>query len=1316
MSLLSDAIWAASPTTERGRPTQLSADPKGERIAYPSNKSVFLRNIDNPALSTQYTGHTAATTVARFAPSGYYVASGDASGMVRVWDCVGEGATKGQFAIVSGAINDVAWDFESKRIIAVGDGRERYGHCITADSGNSVGEIIGHSKPINAVSIRQHRPMRATTVAEDSTIVFMTGVPFKFSRKDTSHTRFVYGVADSPDGISLVTVGADRKILMFDGRTHDFKASIGEGEHTGSIFSVCWSADSKRFVTASADQTVKVWDAEIGKSIQTWRMGGDGVNIPNQQVGVVWPSGRSDDLVISLSLNGNLNYLNKDSRFPTRVVEGHQKSITAMSPGPTGDNTLWTGSYDGRICGWDVSNGTGTRPDGSSHKNQVSAVVATERHIHSTGWDDTLRTIDPAHKTFLGSIVTLDTQPKSLAATSDRVLVISADKLLMLNNNGIQVGVSKLDYEPVCVTASPEGSIVAVAGENKTVYICSRDDAALKILHKLDPFSAAITAMALTKDSRLLAVGLATGKIYVYDTKTYTLKTDRWSAHSGRCNCIAWNDEGTRAVSGALDTNVFVWSLESPGSRVKVLNAHKDGVNGVAWVGKDKVASAGADAAVKIWKLRNATVILPRSGERVKRSVTLRDPRLASDGDGSADHDDDSRTPLLFRRRRTSKHIVPRASWATAGAALAKSWGWATSPLGQSVLKCSIAYLLGSMATFIPALSNFLGHHDGKHMVATVTVYFHSARSQGSMHEATLLAIAATMYASFVAFTSMGLSILFARLGLMVLGHAIVLVVFCGIGLGFVGWLKLRLSNPLVNVACSLTSLTIITVLTKEGSVQLARFSAEKPVQVVKMVLMGIFATTGVCLLLNPISARNELKKSMIDVTDTLGEMMAFVTRNFLYGFDGKNRPSSFKAIESRHNTAMAALTKHLREAKYEHYVWGTERQYHLEVRIVDCMQRLAQNIGGLRSAAATQSAVLDKAAQGDLTPQTASQVFTNQTTMSPSTLFSELGSPQEQQPWNLSSIDELPEENGDATDTGIGTSKPVSEAASLMTISNPGDIFARFIDQLGPSMKSLAYTLKLILDELPFSPHPEFRVTINPHFQHSLDDAQELYAKSRKQALRLLYRSKELNKSRPVAVAADFEEVAASCGHFSFSLQDFADEMRIYLDVLEEYKVEVERRPRERSWSWLKFWQRKKPDVLAPGEDPERMALLERTVDLEMPTNFNSSPQTKPSDKAKDTKARFRQRLYHTLRFFRRDDVKFAIKVGVGAMLYVSSTCVFAVYKAILLALAGRVGFIIIYAGVFYDDRGIKHYRLSKVYAVERRAEPNVLISSPDF
>lgn len=208
---------------------------------------------------------------------------------------MGAESTKGEYHIIAGRINDIAWDGDSQRIIAVGDGKERFGHCITADSGNSVGEISGHSQQINCVSIRQQRPLRAATGSDDMSMCFFHGAPFKFNTSVRGkHDKFVYGTQFSPDGASLVTVGSDRKIWLYDGKTGEAQKQIGEGEHKGSIFGVSWAKDSKKLVTCSGDQTVKIWDAEVGKCTQSWRLGGEsGVSIPDQQVGVTWP-GKSD--------------------------------------------------------------------------------------------------------------------------------------------------------------------------------------------------------------------------------------------------------------------------------------------------------------------------------------------------------------------------------------------------------------------------------------------------------------------------------------------------------------------------------------------------------------------------------------------------------------------------------------------------------------------------------------------------------------------------------------------------------------------------------------------------------------------------------------------------------------------------------------------------------------------------------------------------------------------------------------------------------------------------------------------------------------
>jgi WD repeat-containing protein 1 (actin-interacting protein 1) len=366
---------------------------------------------------------------------------------------------------------------------------------------------------------------------------------------------------------------------------------------------VSWAKDSKRFVTASADQTVKLWDVEAGKAVQTWRFGSDGtVSIPDHQVGVVWPAGRSDGIVMSLSLAGDLNYLVENSPKPTKIVQGHNKSITALgSSGEGNSQTFWTGSFDGRVCSWDVSSGIGSTLEGEQHSNQVTAFQTTPDRAYSVGWDDTLRIADTSGKTFLGGTSKLSAQPKGLASAEGRIFAATVSGIDIFSKDTLVGNVPIKDFTPTSIAAS--GSLVAVGDDANVVHIYTVEPShKLSPKEKLTKSTAQITALAFSPNGSLLAVGNSSGKILVYDTNSWDVKTDRWSAHTARVTCIAWNKDGTHAVSGGLDTNVFVWSVKAPGKRVKAPNAHKDGVHGVAWVdGGKKVASTGGDASLKVW-------------------------------------------------------------------------------------------------------------------------------------------------------------------------------------------------------------------------------------------------------------------------------------------------------------------------------------------------------------------------------------------------------------------------------------------------------------------------------------------------------------------------------------------------------------------------------------------------------------------------------------------------------------------------------------------------------------------------------------------
>ncbi|KAL8938821.1 MAG: hypothetical protein Q9211_003031 [Gyalolechia sp. 1 TL-2023] len=602
-----------------------------------------------------------------------------------------------------------------------------------------------------------------------------------------------------------------------------------------------------------------------------------------------------------------------------------------------------------------------------------------------------------------------------------------------------------------------------------------------------------------------------------------------------------------------------------------------------------------------------ATLILPKTGRRVKRTVTLRNtPRLKTlNGNGTTEEG----APLLgLQKARQRPSDVPRILLDLSKHLFYSGWTFAKSKTGKGVLKCSIAYFLGSLATFVPAIAAMLGQQDGKHMVATITVYFHPARSQGSMFEAIILAVLAFAYAAFIGFTSMGVSIFFGRvLDLVALGHAIVLIVLCGGGLGFVGWIKQRLGKPLVNISCSLTSLAIITVLTKEGAVQAGKFSNDKTVQVLKMIIMGVIATTAVSFSIYPISARVDLRENLISFTDSLSEVLVMITQSFLTGSEAElQRPQHREAMD-KYKSQLASMKKNLLEAKYEHYVAGSEKQYHLEAKLVECMQRLSQNIGGLRSAATTQFMILAQPRLG-----------------SPSDLRRELvtDTTRAEQPLILTAIDEV-SENGDSDSMPEPTSDPES------SIPTPDNAFSDFILHLGPSIKSLAFTLKDILDDLPFGPGPEYEVTVNARYTSSLENAVELYSQSRETAISRIYDAEEIGRQRSIEVEADFEEIAASCGVFSYALQDFANEMKTYLDILDNLKLEIEERP----------------DASTTSDQEANMT-----------NNISGSPHRPSSalDRERNgRKANLRYRLWKALAIFRRDDTKFAIKVGAGAALY---------------------------------------------------------------
>jgi WD repeat-containing protein 1 (actin-interacting protein 1) len=244
------------------------------------------------------------------------VASGDAGGKLRIWSWDNpEHLTKLDHPAFAGGIKDIDWDFESKKVVLVGEGSGLLSKVITWDTGNTVGNMPGPTKKVLSVAYKPTRPFKIMSCAEDYKVYCYSGPPFQMTHSKTPFNNFANCIRYSSDGLHVVCVGST-KIQLFAGDTGEEGLSI-EKAHEGTIYSVSWCPDSQRFATASADKTVKIWSLGLDCLVTHTFPG----MIGEMQVAVVWTKTN----LVSLSLNGNINVLDTEAPgFLSPPVQDHQ--------------------------------------------------------------------------------------------------------------------------------------------------------------------------------------------------------------------------------------------------------------------------------------------------------------------------------------------------------------------------------------------------------------------------------------------------------------------------------------------------------------------------------------------------------------------------------------------------------------------------------------------------------------------------------------------------------------------------------------------------------------------------------------------------------------------------------------------------------------------------------------------------------------------------------------------------------------------------------------------------------------------------------
>jgi WD40 repeat protein len=536
------------------------------------------------------------------------VASGDIAGKVRVWSYDNpEHTLKIEVPVFAGEIKDIAWDPDSKRIIAVGDGRSLMARVFMWDTGNNLGEIVGHQKRILSVDYKPSRPFRIMTASEDFNVCVYEGPPFKFKQNNNNlHNNFVNCVRYSPNGDFAVSVGSDKLMCLYDGKSGDLLDKFPV-EHKASIYSVCWSPDGTQLLTSSADKTVILWDLATKTARKTFTFGAPKPEVKDMQVAVAWVKNH----LVSLSLSGDLNLLDiENPAKPKRIIQSHQFSILHLATEPSRDLVL-TGSYDGKVASWRSK--LGTSITGKPPTAKITGIDANESHIVTVAWDDQAHYAEKSGTTGqieFTSSVALNAQPNGVALVpgNSSLTIVSTNKgVKLLKEKKLVFETPEFAWTPTCVAVNPSGDLAAVgSNEDKKIYLFDIDSASssLKQSGEIVGHLGALTSLAFSPNGNLLAAGDAYREVRVWDVPSRTAKIHgQWVFHSTRVTSIAWSPSGKFVASGSLDERIYIWNVDNPMSKRSFEYTHKDGVTGVRFTAEDQLISVGNDACINIWQL-----------------------------------------------------------------------------------------------------------------------------------------------------------------------------------------------------------------------------------------------------------------------------------------------------------------------------------------------------------------------------------------------------------------------------------------------------------------------------------------------------------------------------------------------------------------------------------------------------------------------------------------------------------------------------------------------------------------------------------------
>jgi WD40 repeat protein/tRNA A-37 threonylcarbamoyl transferase component Bud32 len=549
--------------------------------------------------------HTGAVATVAYSPDATCLASGGADGVVRVWDA-GTGETLARFAAHAGGVTGLAFHpiLPANAGQAAGGRRPTWSLASTGKGKTSHGELrIWEAASGKALGGR-------------------------------SHEDLITAVAYSPDGKCLATADPHGNVTGHDAATLEpVRTYFSYKRLTEQVFpwpnSVAFSADGIWVAAASPTGLVRVWDVATAQECFSTLTANDSAV---SGVAFVGPDGR---ILAAPSADNTVHAWYTKSRKHAFCLRGHTRAVNAVAASPDG-RYLASGSLDRTVKLWDLSQ----RDDDLTLRWPNLGVTSIAFHrdgarLASATEDRALRLWDVATGKAVLIMRNLPEAVDSLSISPDggQLACAGADGTVRLRDatDGKDLAAFQGHIGRVrAVAFRPDGAVVASAGADGTVRLWEVPAGRASLcLNSAAP----VHAVAFSPDGGLLAVAGDDGAVRVWDTaigKEALVIQD----HGGPVYAVTFSLDGRYLATAGKDEGIRIWDART-GNRIRTLRGHAGAVRGLAFDPSGRLASVGDDRAVRIWDAAGHELLALWGHTKALRAIAFsRDGhRLASAGD-----------------------------------------------------------------------------------------------------------------------------------------------------------------------------------------------------------------------------------------------------------------------------------------------------------------------------------------------------------------------------------------------------------------------------------------------------------------------------------------------------------------------------------------------------------------------------------------------------------------------------------------------------------------------------------------------------------